>query len=950
MRLKRLLLMLIAWLTVGWVQVFAQCGTITLSLEKVQDAACGSNGMMKMTVVEYISTTGRVITFELTGSGGGITKPESVITASSISGRTSVYYYDNLSAGNYTVTARKYCKPDWESNVASSEVSATMTIGSDHNPLSVTLEATKIRKPLTECFKTGIIPFTVTGGSFPYKIIIDDGPAEMIGKVYEFTEKTQDNMYTLYDLPVGNYTITVKDVCNYSVTREYDLTKVSDLSMSLVDRNWKLYIYWHKHSGINVDTEAFCNELMAMVKNNHSDLTPYMVDDETINRYFKFKWIIDTDPATEYSLDDGVQRCDTYSRSLILKLPDDKGYTYLLENESTITIYSEVRLPDDADISCDTYLSETGKQTFKLRNETYFSCDKVSYDGECHPRLVFPSNYSYNDNLRCFPITYTINRKKEDGSYEKVDDYSWDYIESRLVHDVGVGEYKIDYEDAKGATWSQEVTVGTVPGVIPNLARGSSSIMTRRSIPEDVTPTDEDKGTLVSGWHTFWDESYSIGVTVKYLQVPDNFHFKVGDTQYYTPIDLFNNSFYYNMDYTSKKWYQLFPGEYQFEFTTDCGVVTQSPVYTVYPASFSDENWEYEIVYDCNLGVQLRPIKAMINYPNGETSKNSQQYKRDIYVRIATLPDGTAVEQSYVKIDGTNTLLLPQKGEYRLEFTYDPNLLFHDENDWRFTRNITVDQEYFSGLYFDYTKTGAYKCPNDETATITAMAINGVSPYTYYLYDQEDRPDYSTSSAVYTLEDVAAGEVVSFSYGNVGEKYWVGVKDGCGAYFPQQVTVLTLDGLLEVDKNHDICGEKDVVLNASYISNATYTWYKGGNVENGEVKNGTIIEGATTETLKILKATEDDAGIYYVHIKHEGCGIDVIGTATLGVTPSAFYVKETATGDGSGRDWDNAHGDLADVLNIALQYPGCIENIYIAEGTYYPKYDPETGVKYDPTD
>ncbi|MDL2223579.1 hypothetical protein LJB98_05735, partial [Bacteroidales bacterium OttesenSCG-928-M11] len=85
----------------------------------------------------------------------------------------------------------------------------------------------------------------------------------------------------------------------------------------------------------------------------------------------------------------------------------------------------------------------------------------------------------------------------------------------------------------------------------------------------------------------------------------------------------------------------------------------------------------------------------------------------------------------------------------------------------------------------------------------------------------------------------------------------------------------------------------------------------------------------------------------------------VINEVTIRISPDAdgvVYVKDydnentknSTAGDGS--SWESAHGDLADVLMYAYLYPDCIDVIKIAEGTYYPKYDPETGVKYDPTD
>jgi len=52
------------------------------------------------------------------------------------------------------------------------------------------------------------------------------------------------------------------------------------------------------------------------------------------------------------------------------------------------------------------------------------------------------------------------------------------------------------------------------------------------------------------------------------------------------------------------------------------------------------------------------------------------------------------------------------------------------------------------------------------------------------------------------------------------------------------------------------------------------------------------------------------------------------------------YTVPNVTGtEGDGSSWDTAHGDLAYVLHIARKFPDCVTQIYLAEGTFYPKYD-----------
>jgi hypothetical protein len=73
----------------------------------------------------------------------------------------------------------------------------------------------------------------------------------------------------------------------------------------------------------------------------------------------------------------------------------------------------------------------------------------------------------------------------------------------------------------------------------------------------------------------------------------------------------------------------------------------------------------------------------------------------------------------------------------------------------------------------------------------------------------------------------------------------------------------------------------------------------------------------------------------------QGCSVDLgayegisdIVTNSQGIV----FVKKGATGDGS--SWNNAYPELADVLLRAKMAPGCITEIWVAEGTFYPMYD-----------
>ncbi|MDL2243430.1 T9SS type A sorting domain-containing protein [Bacteroidales bacterium OttesenSCG-928-J19] len=97
-----------------------------------------------------------------------------------------------------------------------------------------------------------------------------------------------------------------------------------------------------------------------------------------------------------------------------------------------------------------------------------------------------------------------------------------------------------------------------------------------------------------------------------------------------------------------------------------------------------------------------------------------------------------------------------------------------------------------------------------------------------------------------------------------------------------------------------------------------------------------------------LKGEQIDMGAYEVDL----CPVSgAIVTDNNGIV----YVKDysqagagSAPVDADGSSWEKAHSSLADVLLFAKNYPHCIQEIWVAEGTHYPKYDPSG--KANPTD
>jgi predicted outer membrane repeat protein len=130
--------------------------------------------------------------------------------------------------------------------------------------------------------------------------------------------------------------------------------------------------------------------------------------------------------------------------------------------------------------------------------------------------------------------------------------------------------------------------------------------------------------------------------------------------------------------------------------------------------------------------------------------------------------------------------------------------------------------------------------------------------------------------------------------------------------------------------------ELSVTASGGKDSDYTYQW------QYCDIEEGTYTDITPESDGKLDSYTpaELTANRYYRCVVTNACGkvwSDTVTIAVLGVN-GIVYVKETATGLGDGSSWTNAYGGLADPLIVAAQSNNCIREIWVAKGTYYPKY------------
>lgn len=148
--------------------------------------------------------------------------------------------------------------------------------------------------------------------------------------------------------------------------------------------------------------------------------------------------------------------------------------------------------------------------------------------------------------------------------------------------------------------------------------------------------------------------------------------------------------------------------------------------------------------------------------------------------------------------------------------------------------------------------------------------------------------------------------------------------------------------------------ETEFVINSVSISNPGSNDLAVGQTRQLTGTGYPALLTGTWESSSPLKVSVDPNGLVtaldvttepvYITYTHNGCSKSIALTVGMGQCPffTRTYVKDytkaTPPADGvkDGSSWEHAYDGLHDVLKAAADYPGCIEEIWVAAGTYYP--------------
>jgi hypothetical protein len=169
-------------------------------------------------------------------------------------------------------------------------------------------------------------------------------------------------------------------------------------------------------------------------------------------------------------------------------------------------------------------------------------------------------------------------------------------------------------------------------------------------------------------------------------------------------------------------------------------------------------------------------------------------------------------------------------------------------------------------MSLDLGKTAAYTCVGENMGYIILQAKNGVTPYTYSLWNE-------TNTTQLKSPETSSGRIV-YHYGSPGSTYTVRVTDACGSSFSQQVTVANLEtAKIVFSLANPVCHEEDISLTCLTLGQTTYSW-TGPNGYTSTQQNPVIADASASKS-----------GWYKVSVAPEFCGDPVEDSIYINVNP-----------------------------------------------------------------
>jgi hypothetical protein len=299
-----------------------------------------------------------------------------------------------------------------------------------------------------------------------------------------------------------------------------------------------------------------------------------------------------------------------------------------------------------------------------------------------------------------------------------------------------------------------------------------------------------------------------------------------------------NSPSYYNYIYSVP----IPPGNYTMTVDFGCGTPLVSTVNL--PGIYDVQNFTYTTENTCS-GMKVTPSGMLTHYGTAAP----------IYYRLVSGPAG--YDASVKTSGGSFTFSLPG--------TYVLGVIVANSSTQCALKTDTIVYT-APPMELDLNKTAAYACVGSNIGNIILQAKNGVTPYTYELWNR--------NNTTQLLPPVTSSDRVTFQYGFPDSTYTVRVTDACNNSFPQQITIADLEtAKIVFSQANPVCYGDDMQITCLTLGETTYNW-TGPNGYTSKEQNPVIHNADTT-----------DAGWYFVSVNAEFCGIPVRDSIYMSVYP-----------------------------------------------------------------
>ena len=869
--------------------------------------SCDNNYTVSAAVTPSTCVANGTVTVTLEGDVSGISNVQYGL--SSASGFTiqpqSNNVLSNIPPGTYTLTVRAFCTADGQYGVTKSV--SNLVIENNYQTPQATLNSSHSRKSYQGCTNLGIIALSVAGGNGPFTFNIVAAPAGVtLGPVTAAKAADDPTVYILSgeNYPAGIYTINVVDDggCGYTASANFDLSLSGMPTLAKVNA----FV-----SDINTDTQGACNYAGLCTNSTdaalNSDWLTYLNDglyeiavaehgagmpDDTPGN-----WVAWTNYGDLYYY-------------VPVKLPGAIS-NYYSSDAPTLDVYVRVKGCPNVFQIYPTGINPPSMYNLAPVSQTIHNCDDTYtlqitgfYEGtELSPTLCFPltiSIWDYTTNSEAFHFSSWWDNTRtplgditllydhvdslivtdSEGIIEKVpifvssDSYfgyanyqgsSLDcdgYISTyQFVHPWGISGKTVECElpitvtitGSDGFMSTQTFTTideansaatpllkydvtYTVEAQYSNVEKQPNILILSSSLPEDYTlaivPRTDTYGSCD-------DNTGCAIITATTGRVPAGTTLTITGPAGTTPIVYNVTEDNVSNSYGSNIIEYLPPGDYTLT-VSGCG---QNKTATVYnPGLYSYTDFGYTQKMTCN-GLEITPTGTITfaGAPDPESALTTWYKIEEIN------NDGNVVYSATVRAgDANQTLFIHDIGTYRLSMGY------HDDCA------ITSKTFDYAPLPFslDPNATSAYVCVGDATGNIIINGINGVTPYTYELWDKDNTTELNATA------EIADDGSARFIYGQAGETYTVRIADACGAQFSQPVTLVDLQTprIIYAAKT-TVCAGDSIELHCITLGKTSYSW-TGPNGFVREDDQNPVIENADASM----------TGWYTVSVTPEYCG------------------------------------------------------------------------------